>query len=770
MEMDEITKIGQSGIIESIVSADVLKRIYEEKNITDAEKLKSVRKIISIWSNSLPNHELTDLGDKVEILSVMEKPSYLITFQTQYERRELEDKIRPYKGESIPQKSITQKSDIDIWSINIPPVDDFTDAEKECIVNDSQEILKCEQCHSQGEITCQSCNGSGIKTCLFCSGRGEVKCSSCGGSGEHKCNLCCGSGQRDESIGNGRYRKLNCYACGGRGYNACKECRHGWNNCVICGSSGNVTCGKCNGFRKLRCPFCDGYKEVISFFNVRIFFKTTTKTELINYSKLPSEIVSGENIYICSDSEKLVSCKNCKVKNKEGRVICRSCGSELHEGEEKNDDNVKDRFESHEDKIKNSTDEKLIETHMMVMESLTLSSFFVELLSKECSETMFVNSYLNHLEKIKDSREVIFLIKEMVARKLINLELAFLYLLLTKIDKESKVGFLLRGMLLLPSGNTAKAIDTFKEGSKKENKGSRANLKKFKLNATLPEDEEYLESLLRSFNGSYSNGYEFVIDLKKIPVCDAIGEEKGELIVDILQKEEIPANIFELVDHAPLKMATSRLIASSKELSELGILGKDYRILKQRQSLNKINVINVEYKFLTREYQIWIYGKDKVFVPASPIFEIAEGYFEKGQVAFKSKGYTLALDLVDKALSINPKKEVLKSFKKKILTKIENQYIWGGVIGGGLTGFVTALVLTFIDMHKVGFHVRTKKDFILGSVAFAISPLVGFIVGTIFRYSLSTKVMEDRKRFPYAFLTSAVSVLVIVIICGWYLL
>ncbi|MEM2705801.1 MAG: hypothetical protein QW643_05170 [Thermoplasmata archaeon] len=284
-----------------------IKLIFIEKEINESDRLKMIRDKISKWANSIPGHNFKDLGDKIELLKVIEKPAYVITLQTQYEIRKLEKGIRPYKGEKIPPKLIDEEY-VDIWAFDTPGVKDFEKKEEAFLIPNSQEVIKCHECKGKGEVYCDSCNGAGVKTCASCGGRGEVKCSSCGGSGEHVCWWCGGSGQK------GPFE--NCPRCGGRGRNPCKECRNGYQNCKYCGGRGQVLCSTCKGRRMLICKKCEGEGEVVMYLYFVNIFEPTIQTEIIYPSELPKEIISGQFIY---DIEKRTNKK--ALKEQEGTPV-----------------------------------------------------------------------------------------------------------------------------------------------------------------------------------------------------------------------------------------------------------------------------------------------------------------------------------------------------------------------------------------------------------------------------------------------------------------
>ena len=267
--------------------------IYTEKDISIAEQIKEIKERISSWSNEIPNHDLVNLGQKIDILRVVERPTYKITLQTLYEKRALSKGVMPYKGQNIPPKTLTEDSIIDIWSLTPQLIEVFEEKEDKYIISPSQEIQECRECKGRGEVYCHSCKGARVRECSSCSGRGEVRCTECGGRGENRCDWCGGSGQVDENIGSGRYRKVNCSSCGGRGYITCTECRNGWKNCEYCGGKGETICKTCKGRGMLTCSLCDGEKRVVSFLQLNNTFKPSIKTEIVNSPLLPAEIISG---------------------------------------------------------------------------------------------------------------------------------------------------------------------------------------------------------------------------------------------------------------------------------------------------------------------------------------------------------------------------------------------------------------------------------------------------------------------------------------------
>ena len=239
--------------------------IYLEKQVVEPERLKAIRESISKWANSIPHHDLTNLGEKIELLSAVERPSYLIILQTQYEARKL--KKSEYSGASLPNLTVI-KSNNDVWSKNVPIVEDFADKEFHYIIEGSDEVFECEDCDGHGEVDCNTCGASGILKCFSCKGACIFKCYKCGGNGEIKCNSCYGKGEKECSGCGGKgYKgigtsKWKCGSCGGRGYKPCTSCRNGWKNCNECGGKGEIRCRECAGKGEVGCKICKATGEI----------------------------------------------------------------------------------------------------------------------------------------------------------------------------------------------------------------------------------------------------------------------------------------------------------------------------------------------------------------------------------------------------------------------------------------------------------------------------------------------------------------------------
>jgi|GEM_PF-4649520 len=282
-----------------------LKSLIYERDVTDEEKLNTIRQYISEWAKSIPYHDLNDFGDKINILLLCERPSYKIKVQTLYEKRELTEEHRPFVGKQIPPK-IIDKNNVDIWSYgyNIQiDEDDFKEKADSGFIAESQEVHECFYCRGKGEDRCYNCGGSTRERCSRCSGTGEVRCSSCGGSGKHECRYCGGSGQReqyfyDRRSSSGSTRLAHCNHCGGGGSIPCTYCKNGYQNCDNCGGRAEVDCHVCDGSGILICSDCKGYGSLVSYLNINSIFKPKENNDFIHHKMLPNPIISGNQLSI----------------------------------------------------------------------------------------------------------------------------------------------------------------------------------------------------------------------------------------------------------------------------------------------------------------------------------------------------------------------------------------------------------------------------------------------------------------------------------------
>jgi DnaJ-class molecular chaperone len=184
---------------------------YNEKTISDEEIIRHLKKYISIWSDNVKHHPHQQLGDKIKILSIYEKPVYNVLVKTQMITRSVSEKIESTSGSECTAR-VSKVSDL--WEmVEIPFITEFTDQEPVVFpVWGSFRTFNCSECNGTGKVRCtsckngivkcNSCNGTGRSvasskkyiSCSNCDGTGRTTCRSCDGTSQAKCNNCDGKG------------------------------------------------------------------------------------------------------------------------------------------------------------------------------------------------------------------------------------------------------------------------------------------------------------------------------------------------------------------------------------------------------------------------------------------------------------------------------------------------------------------------------------------------------------------------------------------------
>lgn len=274
----------------------------ESQALTLDQQLQSqARRAINAYAQSVPNHNLTNLGDKVELTSATTQAYITISLRSEFDARKLQKHQEPWRQQSYSR----QKPESSVWKYRFPVntaefymssrmsmVDGTdqitvcgrcTDGSNPCTACDTDGKVKCSRCSGKGRVSCRQCGGSGKRSCSLCSGEGSTKCTSCNGKGEYaytdyryeyrynyttkrneqvrvpftaytKCTTCRGMG------------KIRCGNCGGQGKLPCRDCEgQGHVRCGSCEGKGRVTCSTCHGARRIICSTCDGQARLLDF-------------------------------------------------------------------------------------------------------------------------------------------------------------------------------------------------------------------------------------------------------------------------------------------------------------------------------------------------------------------------------------------------------------------------------------------------------------------------------------------------------------------------
>ena len=473
------------------------------RDIPVGDNIKYIRDWISSWSDKVPHHGIGNLGEAAVFSSIIEIPTYVISLDTQYERRSLYKGVYPYFGKNIFPNFINLSNHSDLWSVNVSLIEDFKTKINCYMVQGSENITICNDCQGRGEVYCSSCGGHGELTCSTCGGRARIACSRCNGVGTENCHRCGGRGsfQGNSDV---NYREITCPSCNGRQRVTCSSCGgNGTKDCPDC-TNGKVRCSRCSGSGILTCGSCKGAGKFISLEYLKDAFVYRGWLRSVHYDSIPSEIVS----------------------------------------------------------------------------------------------------------KISGER----------------------------------------------------------------------------------------------------NSSETIVEYEDRLISDAI---------------------FESTNHTKLKHMGKDFFQAVRNIKAMGVYSKDYRILKQKIVIKKVDVLKVDYKYLEKQYTMWLYGKTSVWASISPITEYRDNLFNEASKEFSIKAYSNALSLIEKAIEMSPKKEY-GEFKAKITKKIHQQYVLNAFLGGTIFP-------------------------VIGNIS-------GILIGLILRYIYSTDIKSDKQRVKYSFWSSFIINLTLAVI------
>ncbi|MFP4363476.1 MAG: hypothetical protein ACLFR1_06360 [Spirochaetia bacterium] len=276
--------------------------LEKSKDVTGNKEISDeVRGCLSGYADSIKYHNLKNFGQKIKIKKILSAPSYLISVKTQYEKRSVEKREKPYNGGSFSKPIYTNVSQVVPWDHELDTIDGFQDDKSSYVVEGSQKVSTCTSCNGRGKNTCPTCNGHGSHDCPSCNGNGRKTCTSCNGKGNTSCPSCSyGRVQCSSCDGSGRVQRQksvtidrtgvpetftetyyeNCSACSGSGKRVCSTC--GGSNkltcktcggvgkitCKTCAGSGSITCEQCRGVGEIRCGTCEGKGKLVRYFAI----------------------------------------------------------------------------------------------------------------------------------------------------------------------------------------------------------------------------------------------------------------------------------------------------------------------------------------------------------------------------------------------------------------------------------------------------------------------------------------------------------------------
>ena len=209
---------------------------------------------------------------------------------------------------------------------------------------------------------------------------------------------------------------------------------------------------------------------------------------------------------------------------------------------------------------------------------------------------------------------------------------------------------------------------------------------------------------------------------------------------------------------------------------DLGAFSEDYRILKQKIEIKKIDVYRIEYLYNKKEYEFYVWSKDNVHCFKNPILEIAEDFMQQGKTRLEEKKYVDAYYLFEKSVQMYPDKSEWQELLNKTRTKIIQPYYWGGISGSLLFGFLlpfgiinlfTSIANTAVTSIPAFNSNFTANGVIVGGSL--ISLLIGIIISLIFHKKVGLKMNKNSNRLLYPFYISTVaSIITILVVFGYY--
>lgn len=231
-----------------------------------------IRRRLTAYADKIPNHDLTELGDQVNIEKVSTLPIFWVRLATLYDIRSLSQVTRAYRDDNLAPRTFYGDEEI-VWKLQLPKLPGFQNHQDWHPVPGSDALAQCPTCAGNGAADCHDCSGSGNVYCGVCGGSGLQDCGGCGGTGMsgipmsdqrvRKCWSCGGTGHErfkqhvvcDRCNGRGlehyTHRSLTpipCPACGTTGQITCRQCHgHGYHGCATCSANGVLPCDDCEG-------------------------------------------------------------------------------------------------------------------------------------------------------------------------------------------------------------------------------------------------------------------------------------------------------------------------------------------------------------------------------------------------------------------------------------------------------------------------------------------------------------------------------------------
>src|SRR5437879_9806104 len=151
-----------------------------------------VRSLLQHWAASFPDNPFPDFGKEVSLVTIEERPSFVIHLRTLYDVRlrplECTKPYSPSMEGSLTAESVRPDT-LDLWSYESPLKSEFSNQEVEIEIPKTFRAMKCWICDGKGNVLCNTCSGNKTLRCPDCQ-NGKIPCVKCIGRGKMPCTRC----------------------------------------------------------------------------------------------------------------------------------------------------------------------------------------------------------------------------------------------------------------------------------------------------------------------------------------------------------------------------------------------------------------------------------------------------------------------------------------------------------------------------------------------------------------------------------------------------
>lgn len=158
----------------------------------------------------------------------------------------------------------------------------------------------------------------------------------------------------------------------------------------------------------------------------------------------------------------------------------------------------------------------------------------------------------------------------------------------------------------------------------------------------------------------------------------------------------------DIMDNTHIKNIYQEFHQEAIDNPPVGKIGNSTKIKLQNLQVIQVDVYDIEYTYDNKKYHMIVWRNDNswnVYDLESPLSKLRDTFIETAETAFKKRRLGESQDWLDKAEALDVHRECkrLYELKAKIQKKMYRQYKWGiilgGILSGGLFGFLTLLLL-----------------------------------------------------------------------------